>query len=46
MWRWRCLRLMLRRSARPTCKHLIEGSETVSAITEASGAYLIEVRSP
>jgi CHAT domain-containing protein/Tfp pilus assembly protein PilF len=26
--------------------HLIEGSETVSAITEAPGAYLIEVRSP
>jgi CHAT domain-containing protein/Tfp pilus assembly protein PilF len=27
-------------------EHLIEGSETVSAITEAPGAYLIEVRSP
>src|SRR6266508_1227795 len=26
--------------------HLIEGSETVSAITEMPGAYLIEVRSP
>ena len=26
--------------------HLIEGSETVSAIAEAPGAYLIEVRSP
>jgi hypothetical protein len=25
---------------------LIEGSETVSAITEAPGAYLIEARSP
>src|SRR5499426_977237 len=27
-------------------EHLIEGSETVSAIAESSGAYLIEVRSP
>jgi CHAT domain-containing protein/Tfp pilus assembly protein PilF len=27
-------------------EHLIEGSETVSVIAEASGAYLIEVRSP
>jgi hypothetical protein len=27
-------------------EHLIEGSETVSAITEAPGAYLIEARSP
>jgi CHAT domain-containing protein/tetratricopeptide (TPR) repeat protein len=27
-------------------KHLIEGSETASAIAEAPGAYLIEVRSP
>jgi CHAT domain-containing protein/Tfp pilus assembly protein PilF len=27
-------------------ERLIEGSETVSAIAEASGAYLIEVRSP
>jgi tetratricopeptide (TPR) repeat protein len=27
-------------------KHLVEGSETVSAIAEARGAYLIEVRSP
>jgi CHAT domain-containing protein len=27
-------------------EHLIEGSETVSAIAEAPGAYLIEVRSP
>ena len=27
-------------------EHLIEGSETVSAIAEAAGAYLIEVRSP
>jgi len=27
-------------------EHLIEGSETVSAITEEPGAYLIEVRSP
>src|SRR5215475_2141463 len=26
--------------------HLIEGSETVSAITEAPGAYMIEVHSP
>jgi CHAT domain-containing protein/predicted negative regulator of RcsB-dependent stress response len=28
------------------CEHLIEGSETVSAIADAAGAYLIEVRSP
>jgi CHAT domain-containing protein/tetratricopeptide (TPR) repeat protein len=28
------------------CEHLIEGSETVSVIAEAPGAYLIEVRSP
>jgi hypothetical protein len=27
-------------------EHLIEGSETVSVIAEAPGAYLIEVRSP
>jgi hypothetical protein len=27
-------------------EHLIDGSETVSAIAEAPGAYLIEVRSP
>ena len=27
-------------------EHSIEGSETVSAITEAPGAYLIEVRPP
>src|SRR4029453_5184892 len=27
-------------------QHLIEGSETVSTIAEAPGAYLIEVRSP
>ncbi|HKQ92607.1 MAG TPA: tetratricopeptide repeat protein, partial [Blastocatellia bacterium] len=27
-------------------EHLIEGSETVSVIAEASGAYLIEARSP
>jgi len=27
-------------------EHLIEGSETVSVIAEASGAYLIDVRSP
>ena len=27
-------------------EHLIEGSETVSVIAEAPGAYLIEVRPP
>src|SRR5262245_33295643 len=27
-------------------EHVVEGSETVSAIAEAPGAYLIEVRSP